>query len=123
MLDEGAKHHPQEWWWVKADGCDLVAGLAESMKGLWSGDIDLDDGDLQEQLKQYNDRLLSIQDLKFSDCTVLTSNLQSQFLLLKKDLEFLRQSKCLIKHNGYSSRNSFVIGCLCHVADGVAPSV
>ena len=41
VLDEGAKHHRDSWWWVKADGCDLISGLAESTRGicyaqLWS---------------------------------------------------------------------------------------
>ena len=31
VLDEGAKHHRDSWWWVKADGCDL-SGLAESTR-------------------------------------------------------------------------------------------
>lgn len=80
---------------MKADGCDLVTGLAESTKGLWSGDVDHNDGKLQEQFKQYNKRLLAIQDLKFSvsDHSILVCNLQAQSHTLKKDLEFLQQSK------------------------------
>lgn len=41
--------HPDSWWWVKADGVDLVPGLGESMRREWSGDVDLNDGSLQEQ--------------------------------------------------------------------------
>ncbi len=33
--------HPNEWWWTKADGADLVSGLGTSVKGIWSGDVDL----------------------------------------------------------------------------------
>lgn len=80
---------------MKADGCDLVSGLAESTKGLWSGDVDHDDGKLQEQYKQYHKRLLSIQDLKYSnsECSLLLSNLQSHFHSLQKDREFLNESE------------------------------
>ena len=46
MLDEAAKHHPNPWWWLKADGCDITSGLAESMRGVWTGDVDLNDGGL-----------------------------------------------------------------------------
>ena len=33
-------------WWIKADGCDLVKGLFESTKGEWSGDVDLNSGNV-----------------------------------------------------------------------------
>ena len=46
MLDEAAHAHPGSWWWIKADGADLVSGLGESVNGLWSGDVDLADGAL-----------------------------------------------------------------------------
>ena len=51
VLDEAAKLHPDTWWWVKADGVDLVCGLGESMRGIWSahGDVDLADGSLQKE--------------------------------------------------------------------------
>ncbi len=53
LLDEAAKMLPNELWWIKSDGCDVVAGLTESMRGQWSGDIDLGDGSLQKQFKDY----------------------------------------------------------------------
>ena len=43
VLDEAVRSHPDTWWWVKADGTDLVSGLGESVSGEWSGDIDLND--------------------------------------------------------------------------------
>lgn len=48
MLDEASKHHPNTWWWLKADGCDVVSGLAESMRGTWSGYVDLNNGDVDD---------------------------------------------------------------------------
>lgn len=45
MLDEAVQSHPNAGWWVKkADGTDLVSGLGESIRGEWSGDVDLNDG-------------------------------------------------------------------------------
>jgi len=49
VLDDTAKYHPDAWWWLKADGCDINPGLKESVKRQWSGDVDLDDGLLQKQ--------------------------------------------------------------------------
>ena len=47
VLDEVRKHHPNAWWWVKAGGCDLVSGLAESVSEIWHGDVDLNNGELE----------------------------------------------------------------------------
>ena len=57
MLDEVAQSNPDVWWWLKADGCDITKGLKESVKLKWSGDVDLNDGKLQEQYEQYKKRL------------------------------------------------------------------
>ena len=50
VLDEGAKHHRDSWWWVKADDCDLISGLAESTRGIWSGDVEVNDGALDKTI-------------------------------------------------------------------------
>lgn len=83
---------------MKADGCDLVAGLAESMKGVWTGDVDLNDGDLDNQYKEYTSRLLSIRNLQYSAerRSILAHDLREQFLKLQKDLEFLHQSEGIV---------------------------
>ena len=44
-------------WWIKADGCDLVPGLCESVQRKWSGDVDLNDGELQAEYQSYLSRL------------------------------------------------------------------
>lgn len=54
--------HPDSWWWVKADGVDLVPGVGKSMRE-WSGDVDLNDGSLQEQYNAYIQRLDFIKNL------------------------------------------------------------
>ena len=48
VLREAKRVHPDAWWWVKADGCDIVGGLKES---IWSGDIDQLHQDYMESLR------------------------------------------------------------------------
>lgn len=57
VLEEAAKGHPNSWWWLKADACDLNKGLKESARLQWSGDVDLNDGSLQKQYQNYRTRL------------------------------------------------------------------
>lgn len=45
------------YWWIKADGCDVVEGLSESMSKVWSGDVDLADGELEKTYEAYRKRL------------------------------------------------------------------
>ena len=63
MLDEAAKNHPDSWWWIKADGCDLIGGLSESTRGVWSGDVNLNDGALEQQVKAYQERLSRVNEI------------------------------------------------------------
>jgi hypothetical protein len=53
VLDEACRTHPNAWWWIKTDGCDLLSGLCESTKLEWSGDVDFSDGQLYENYRQY----------------------------------------------------------------------
>lgn len=95
VLREGKRVHPDAWWWVKADGCDIVSGLKESTKKEWSGDVDLNNGEIHELHSQY------IDSLRFLD---LGSRRAHQMLILdfkhlQKDLEthltYLSSSKRL----------------------------
>lgn len=56
-MDEAAQVNPDAWWWLKADRCDIVKGLKESVKLQWSGDVDLADGPLQKKYDNYMKRL------------------------------------------------------------------
>ena len=81
VLEEGARAHPNVWWWIKADGADLLSGLGESVKGEWSGDVDLNDGSTQQLYKSYRKQLdiLDGISVKLDDCN------------LKRDIEMLKQ--------------------------------
>lgn len=39
------------WWWVKGDSVDVVKGIGESVRGIWSGDVYLNDVLFQEYQK------------------------------------------------------------------------
>ena len=77
---------------MKADGCDLISGLAESTRGIWSGDVDLNDGALDKQYQEYNSRLLTIKNLKSSNANLI-NQLDDQVQQLKINMELLHGSK------------------------------
>ena len=92
MLDEAAKNHPDSWWWIKADGCDLIGGLSESTRGVWSGDVNLNDGVLEQQLKVYQERLSRINDIKPGvEHEGLLRQLTVAIVELKEDLVYLQR--------------------------------
>lgn len=78
VLDEACLAHPDSWWWVKADGCDITQGLKESTKLEWSGDVDLNDGKLQNQYQAYRARLAFIENigLEESNETIVKNQLK-----------------------------------------------
>ena len=58
LLDEAAKTSDcNTTWWIKADGCDIVPGLCESVQRKWSGDVDLNNGELQANYQFYTSKL------------------------------------------------------------------
>lgn len=52
-MDEAANIY----WWIKADGADLIRGLGTSVNGIWSGDQDLADGSLQKAYDAHKHRV------------------------------------------------------------------
>ena len=71
----------------------LVAGLSESVRGEWSGDIDLSDGQLQ---LHYQGRLWTIKGIGLKDGRqkgLVVSDLEQEMKLLEDDLDFVVQSK------------------------------
>ena len=47
------KINPQARWWIKADATDIKAGLRESVKKEWSGDVDWGDGQVKDLHEKY----------------------------------------------------------------------
>ena len=71
VLDAAASAHTNSWWWIKVDGVDVVAGLGESLRLQWTGDVDLCDGELQKQYQLYRKRLAFIQALASTSSNLL----------------------------------------------------
>lgn len=67
ILDEAARIHPDSWWWLKADGCDLTSGLSESVSGKWSGDVNIDQEALKKLYQAYQNKLSFVSELGTSD--------------------------------------------------------
>ena len=63
MLNAAAKAKPNATWWIKGDACDVIPGLCESMQLKWSGDVDLNDGNLEHNYQQYKSRLQMVSTL------------------------------------------------------------
>ena len=95
MLDEAAQTHPNSWWWVKADGCDLTCGLGESTRSKWSGDVDLNDGKLQEVFEAYTKRLEFVKQVGMGspDTAHLLHDIDTCIDQIKEDLDFITASE------------------------------
>lgn len=52
-LKTAKRRNPNGRWWIKADACDMRAGVMESMRYEWSGDVDLGDDQLPALHQQY----------------------------------------------------------------------
>ena len=87
MLDKAKKNNRDAWWWIKADGCDIVPGVAESTRGVWSGDVDVNDGGVDKQKILYKTRLSLIEKLFITNRESLIQS--SHFKDLQNDKEFL----------------------------------
>ena len=99
VLKEAKRVHPNAWWWVKADGCDIISGLKESVKKEWSGDVNLNDGSVEMLRTQY------LESQKFLGSVGVGQRrsrevLKCDLLKLKNDLTtqltFLSSSKTII---------------------------
>ena len=96
MLDEAARVHPDTWWWIKADGVDLVSGLGESVRGIWSGDVDLADGALKRVYELHQQRLQFLDTLgtgERSDSSQILVDLKAVEQFILKDVEHISTCK------------------------------
>ena len=63
MLKKLADVNPNSQWWKKGDGTDAIKGLWESVSGVWSGDIDLNDRKLDQLYKEFEKKIKWAKDL------------------------------------------------------------
>ena len=83
--------NPDAWWWVKADGVDVIKGLGESVYGKWCGDIDLNDGKLDQLHRFYSERLKFVNSIGLNERTgvhIMISDLEQALDHTQKDREF-----------------------------------
>ena len=101
LLDAAANSNPGAYWWLKGDGCDLVSGLGESVRLEWSGDVDLDTGELQQMYTSYRELLDFVDMIGIGDNgqqSTIVAHLQRCLQILKEDKEFILKGK--IPHGG-----------------------
>ena len=92
VLDEAAKVHPQSWWWIKGDACDITKGLDESVSGIWSGDINLNDGGLEKLYDSYVQRLNDAMEIGLPprhDRAIIIADLEKLLKQLSTDVSFI----------------------------------
>lgn len=97
-MDEACRLHPKTRQWIKADGCDVVGGLKESVQLEWNGDVDLGTGELQQMYRTYQDRLKRVKSVTRNifvpaERYYLIQTLKQERDELKKDLTFIDQYK------------------------------
>jgi hypothetical protein len=102
-LDEAADMLPDAVWWLKADGVDVVAGLGESVRLEWSGDVDLNDGTLQANHEAYLQRLKFIETIGLKGEKTFLQDITQLESGVKEDLQFLL-SALEDANNSYSSK-------------------
>lgn len=114
-MDEAKRVHPKAQWWLKADGCDLIKALGSSVNHDWTGDVDLNDGQLAKLHSSFLSRLAFIANI----CRDITNSIKREKTLsdlkveqaqLRKDLAFLYKSTlCIMNnlHNNYYVLNQW----------------
>ena len=89
VLDEAAKVHPNSWWWIKADGCDLVTGLVESVRGEWSGDVNLHQEVLESLRRKYQERIEFTNGIGVGTTTAIYRDVQETKQCVIEDINFI----------------------------------
>lgn len=98
VLEKLAAANPGAWWWIKADGTDVVKGLWESVRGEWEGDVDLNDGLLQSFRLDFDEHIKWIEGLGLEQrkgIDAILNDLVTGLAKLASDLEFIHTG-CII---------------------------
>lgn len=96
VLDEAVRVHPNSWWWIKADGCDIVSGIGESVSGQWSGDVNMDQEALQTSYQNYQEKLDFVKNIGLGqrkDDKTIHTDLRSIEYQTVEDVKFITSSK------------------------------
>ena len=101
-LEHVYKIYPSGRWWIKADGTDIEAGLRESMKHHWPGDVHLGNGERQNNHANYLEYLnfvsgIGLNNRKTHHC--IKEELQRQCSKLNDERDFLKQGHSISGKN------------------------
>ena len=115
-LDKASAIHPNTRWWVKADGCDLVSGLEESVKLEWNGDADYRTSAVQELYNTYRSRLDSVNSLVSDIPIVEPDRRQTLFVALKREYNSLCGDVNFIVAGSFTTCNVMNMLITCSIA-------
>ena len=76
----------------------MVKGLKESVRGLWSGDADLNDGTLATLRLKYDQLLKAPANLGLGTIPSIENDLNAALQELDNDLSFIHSGKCTYIH-------------------------
>ncbi len=136
---------PDDEWWIKSDGVDVVSGLTESMRLEWGGDVDLGDGKLLSQHEKYLSRVHMVKgmvrnlndsdqrSLSISDIVNIKASLDNDLVFIPKGslvynvimckchaeqhffIQFLKRQMINFLRNYHPEKNQVTRRCLAYV--------
>ena len=96
--------------WIKADSCDLSAGFMESVEEKWQGDVNFNDGQVNQLYKSYLERqqICSRFGLK-EPRYIFTVNIQAENIrnVIKPDMAFISKG-IFVNNDAYNFINDIV---------------
>jgi hypothetical protein len=102
-LDAAARLHPNSWWWIKSDGCDIVSGLGESVHGEWSDEVNVDQKALDAAYQKYKEMLEWVAQLGLGERQGdLEMNLDTVQNQVTDDINFITTSKYSCSRRWYN---------------------
>jgi len=98
VLEKLVSVNPTARWWIKGDGTDVIKGLWQSVTGEWSGDVDLNDGKLQQLYTEFKATLGWIDKigLDTSDISLIRKDLENALTRISLEINFISNGMYLI---------------------------
>jgi len=92
--------YPDVYWWLKGDSRDVLKGLWQSMSGEWAGDVDINDGKLQQHYTDYNCRMEELKNIGVGkSIEEIQSILNQEIITISADLSFVSNGWYIICTN------------------------
>lgn len=97
ILHQAHISNPTARWCIKADWTDIITGIQESVKGDWSGDIDLNDGNAQAHKQRVTERIQLVKNIDQTDGSSLHC-MKQVYNDLSDDDNFLSCGKSIVSY-------------------------